>query len=119
MSYVHEHNISEYIPFESPDDHLVVLHTVAQEISKMSMTDLVAKRVQAQKQILINPADVRAHQALNLIEQQVRVYIYVCIHLLLLWLETRGKGISSVTSKFDMVQLTLISEQAHGDPSEN
>ena len=52
----------------------------------MSMTDLVSKRVQAQRQILINPADVKAHQALNLIEQQVRV---LCI-CKLLWLVTMG-----------------------------
>ena len=42
-----------------------------QELSKMSVSDLVAKRTEIQKQILINPADVEAHKALNYIQQQV------------------------------------------------
>ena len=36
----------------------------------MSVSDLVAKRMEVQKQILINPADVEAHKALNYIQQQ-------------------------------------------------
>ena len=37
----------------------------------MSVSDLVAKRMEVQKQILINPADTEAHKALNYIQQQV------------------------------------------------
>ena len=44
----------------------------------MSMADLVAQRLQVQRQILINPADIVAHQALNQIEQQVQ---FVLTHL--------------------------------------
>ena len=39
----------------------------------MSVSDLVAKRMEVQKQILINPADIEAHKALNYIQQQVRM----------------------------------------------
>ena len=39
----------------------------------MSVNDLVAKRMEVQRQILINPADVEAHKALNYIEQQVGI----------------------------------------------
>ena len=42
----------------------------------MSVSDLVAKRMEVQKQILINPADTEAHNALNYIQQQV------CVHVL-------------------------------------
>ena len=39
----------------------------------MSVSDLVAKRMEVQKQILINPADIEAHKAFNYIQQQVRM----------------------------------------------
>ena len=43
----------------------------------MSVSDLVAKRMDIQRQILINPTDVDAHKALNYIQQQVNTYMYV------------------------------------------
>ena len=50
---------------------IFALRLCAQELSEMSMSDLVAQRLQAQRQILINPANILAHQTLNQIEQQV------------------------------------------------
>ena len=47
----------------------------------MSVTDLVAQRVQAQRQILINPANVEAHKTLSAIEQQVHVQCTLYIHM--------------------------------------